>query len=121
MALTAVDGSFLDCNWRFERASGYAKADLLRMNFFTLARPAQRDANIFHLVAEMLRGAAQVAGGPSGQCVVRAALHPDRARQQQADAYLHLSTVPEHNGSGPGAVGEVKFFTCALLPSPSSP
>ena len=123
MALTAVDGSFLDCNWRFERVSGYAKADLLRMNFFTMARPAQRDANIFHLVAEMLRGAPQVEGGTGGQCVVRAALHPDRSRGDGSptDAYLHLSTVPERSSSsGPGAAGDVKFFTCALLPSPCS-
>ena len=49
-----MDGRFVDCNWRFERESGYKKEDLTRMTFFTIAR-SENDVSIFHAVAEMLK------------------------------------------------------------------
>lgn len=66
LAITSVDGRFLDCNWRFEVESGYSRAELVRITFFTLAQaphPGQGQGNgqgtssLFHSVAAMLKAA----------------------------------------------------------------
>mmetsp|Transcript_31895 Transcript_31895/g.64909 ORF Transcript_31895/g.64909 Transcript_31895/m.64909 type:complete len:524 (+) Transcript_31895:2222-3793(+) len=97
LAITSVDGRFLDCNRRFEGESGYAKEELLRMTFFTLAKGNANNQgdgngkksdgsgdgekgegvgeeggpNLFQAVAEMLK--APCSAG-SRQCVFAAAL-----------------------------------------------
>ena len=107
-----VDGRFVDCNWRFERESGYKKEDLVRMTFFTIAR-SDGKTSIFHAVAEMLKDA----GENESPCVVRAVLKPSGAGQpEKAQKYLSLSTVHDHSGQQ----SEVKYFSCALLSSGDS-
>lgn len=44
MAITAVDGRFIECNKRFEEESGYTREELMRMSCFTLAS-ADDDGN----------------------------------------------------------------------------
>jgi len=103
MAITAVDGRFIDCNWRFEVESGYTKQELLRISLYSLARTD--GANIFESVARMLNASDE----GSKQCVVKATLNKESDKQR----YMKLSTVSEH-----GASSEVKYFSCALLTSP---
>lgn len=53
MAVTTVDGRFIECNKRFEEESGYSKAELQQLTVFNLTPTAELQST-FALVAQML-------------------------------------------------------------------
>ena len=105
----------MDCNWRFERESGYKKEDLVRMTFFTIAR-SDGNTSIFHAVAEMLKESREEV---ANQSVVRALLKPPAGQQpDKMQKYLTLSTVHDRDA---GPRSEVRYFSCAILAPPVEP
>lgn len=110
VAITAVDGRFIDCNWRFERESGLSKDQLRGMTFFSLVAPGGEHGSVFQTVAHMLKDTSR----QPREVVVRAVLGH---RGTMEERLMQLSTIfaddPEDH--------EVKYFSCALLPATGSP
>uniref|UniRef100_A0A7S2R6X3 BHLH domain-containing protein n=2 Tax=Rhizochromulina marina TaxID=1034831 RepID=A0A7S2R6X3_9STRA len=108
VALTAVDGRFIDCNWRFERESGYSKDQLRGMTFFSLVAANGEHGSVFQTVAHMLKDTSR----QPKEFVVRATLPGQGSNGADTEEkILQLSTIfaddPQDH--------EVKYFCCALL------
>lgn len=106
VALTAVDGRFIDCNWRFERECGYSKEQLRDMTFFSLVAANGEHGSVFQTVAQMLKDTSR----RPKEFVVKALLKGGEGGKL-GEKVLQLSTVfaddPEDH--------EVKYFCCAFL------
>jgi PAS domain-containing protein len=147
LAISSVNGLFVDCNWRFATESGFSREELLGgMTIFSLIRCEDHGAgsvavgwrmgsnneetvvtgsSIFGTVASMVKEA-RTKG--TTQCVFPAVVAPDlpkdptttteEANKRHAEAQRYLQISTVHRG---GSVADIIFLSCALLPYAQDP
>lgn len=125
MAIASLDGKLMDCNWRFESASGLSRRELLRTTVFSLETSGPSAKDMPAVVTKLIKDSRQQGSlqvvvkvgkpkGPGGEANVR-------------EQFMMLSTVHDEGaakGASPdpytkGMPSDPKFMTCSILLPPS--